>query len=99
MESSISKNQEDVLKLRFAALPDDGVLYVTMYGLDISKDDVLPITKKGLDLSKDWNSFIFIWGMPGPDYNRYYFKDYGRTWVFDLEDFCEPYHLYERKRK
>ena len=27
-----------------------------------------------------------MWGWPGPDYNIYYFKDYGYTWAFDREE-------------
>lgn len=32
------------------------------------------------------NIIYFIWGMPGPDYNTYYFSDYGKTWAFTKEE-------------
>lgn len=30
--------------------------------------------------------FIYMWGWPGPDYNTYYFCDYGKTWAFTREE-------------
>ena len=45
----------------------------------------------GLDFTQveGWKYFTYIWGWPGPDYNNYYFIDYGRTWAFSMEDFKE----------
>lgn len=34
----------------------------------------------------DENSFMYIWGWPGPDYNIYYFSDYGVTWCFERDE-------------
>ena len=72
--------------------------YGTMYGQDIvhiggingrysELDRVIEISKSKLELTKNNDGFIFIWGMPGPDYNIYWFKDYGITWAFELKDF------------
>ena len=89
MESAISKNREDVLKLRFAALPDDGAIYVTMYGYDHHKDKIIDISKRWLHESRQGDCLIFVYAMPGPEYNLYYFKDYGKTWAFSMEDFAD----------
>lgn len=60
-----------------------------MYGepyIGKQKDKIIEIEKEDCSLSKDGNSLIYIWGYPGPDYNIYYFKDYGRTWAFSREE-------------
>jgi len=86
----VDMDREDVLKLRYAALPDDGVIYGTMYGMDHHKDEIMGIPKRDLFVAQQsQDSLIYIWGMPGPDYNRYFFKDYGKTWAFSMEDFTD----------
>ena len=45
---------------------------------DIKFDDV-----------EKWDYFTYIWGWPGPDCNNYFFRDYGETWAFSMEDFKE----------
>ena len=43
--------------------------------------------KSELHLSGD--SFVVIWGWPGPDTNTYRFSDYGITWAFSEDELVE----------
>ena len=36
-------------------------------------------------LSRDKAEITHIYGMPGPDYEIFYFKDYGITWAFTIK--------------
>lgn len=47
---------------------------------------IIQIDKKELKISTSGDSFIYIWGFPGPDYNEYCFEDYGYTWAFDIKE-------------
>lgn len=49
------------------------------------------IEKEKLTLSKDKEFFWFRFGYPGPDYNDYYFDDYGYTWAFTKEELDGEY--------
>lgn len=53
------------------------------------KDRIIEIPKVHLDVGKSGTSFIYIWGMPGPDYNIYKFSDYGITWAFTAEEIAD----------
>ena len=70
-------------------------IYGLMYNKrTISKpieEDICFINHKELKLSEYKDSFIFIWGWPGPDYNLYKFKDYGVTWAFTKEELINYY--------
>ena len=55
---------------------------VTPQGGFWKRDKVIKISKESLKLSKNEDAFFYIWGWPGPDYNKYCFDDYGKTWVF-----------------
>lgn len=54
--------------------------------------DIIQIPKKNLKFfdSKKLRKYnpclIYVWGWPGPDYNTYYFQDYGKTWAFSKEE-------------
>lgn len=63
-----------------------GFMYGEPYLTGKQKDKIIEIEKKDCSLSEDEDSLIFIWGWPGPDYNIYYFGDYGRTWAFSEEE-------------
>ena len=39
------------------------------------------------DVSKFDDSFIYVWGWPGPDWTEYRFEDFGITWGFSKKDF------------
>ena len=64
--------------------------YGTMYGGPYGKhelDKIIEINKKDVKFCQNADAFYYIWGWPGPDANLYYFKDYGRTWTFNMNDF------------
>ena len=50
-------------------------------------DEIIRIDKKELKIGINGDCFIYRWGWPGPDINLYYFKDYGKTWAFNMKDF------------
>lgn len=52
-------------------------------------DRILKIDKKDINIALDKECFWYQWGWPGPDINIYYFKDYGFTWAFDINDFVD----------
>lgn len=33
---------------------------------------------------------LYLWGWPGPDYNLYYWHDFGKTQTYELEQFHLP---------
>lgn len=35
-------------------------------------------------------AYCYLWGWPGPDYNLYYWRDFGKTWAYELEQFNLP---------
>ena len=62
-------------------------IYAFMYGF--REDDpshIIDIDVKELHFSPTDRSMIYIWGGPGPDYNRYRFNDYGETWAYSKEE-------------
>lgn len=63
-----------------------GTMYGGIYGIH-EWDKIIEIEKKDIKICVDIDAFYYIWGWPGPDANFYYFKDYGRTWAFDINDF------------
>lgn len=68
-----------------------------MYGTHDKNDKILDMNihegnsvfDNKFDDVENWDYFAYIWGWPGPDYNTYYFRDYGQTWAFSIEDFEE----------
>ena len=96
-------NAEAVLD-RFETKRTKGI-YAYMYGTpfihtsdkngkDVQKrDKVIFIEKEKLQVTPV--GIIFVWGMPGPDYNYYYYKDYAITWAFH-EDELRKVDSYKR---
>ena len=77
-------NQE-IIKKYYS--PQINNIYGYMYASENQRyGEIISINKNDLKISKFGDSFIYIWGWPGPDYNIYYFKDYGYTWAFDKEE-------------
>lgn len=58
-------------------------IHITMYGNP--GDDTIKVSPDELDFGKD--GFTYTWGWPGPDFNRYKFDDYGKTWAFKWNEF------------
>ena len=63
--------------------------YGYMYGYAEPDEKILDMTVSLDSISKQGDSFFYIWGYPGPDYNEYRFEDYGITWAFEMKDFME----------
>ncbi len=68
-------------------------IYAYMYCSSHQGDgNIIQISKKELSFHNSENSrkyspyLIYVWGGPGPDYNTYYFQDYGKTWAFSKEE-------------
>lgn len=78
-------NNRDILEWYFKS-DDDAHIWGTMHGSTCSDELLTNISKKELELTFDADEFIYIWGWPGPDYNRYKFADYGKTWAFTREE-------------
>lgn len=74
------------MKICYDNLPDK--IWGEMYGRKCTDNNaiVLELDKTELQRSKTDDSVAYVWGMPGPDYNIYYFKDYGITWAFTREE-------------
>ena len=49
-------------------------------------DKLVKIEVSKLDFDEQGQCFYFVWGWPGPDYNRYKIEDYGVTWCFEPEE-------------
>ena len=62
--------------------------YGDMYGGPAKdKDRVIPIRLgTGMDYISNEGELIYVWGMPGPDYNRYKPSDYSITWALTPEE-------------
>ena len=83
VNKKVDKRVEQALK--------DG-FYGTMYGQPFWSDvGVVYISGKSVDMWKD-GSMCYVWGYPGPDYNRYTPEDYGKTWVLTEKE-TEAWHL------
>lgn len=55
------------------------------------EEQVLEIKTSELDWNKDEEGFIYIWGWPGPDYNFYTRKTYGKGWAFTKQEIIEAW--------
>lgn len=60
---------------------DDGIEYHDRPDrlIFIKKNEIRLVEE---DQTKE-HGFLYRWGFPGPDWNFYKIKDYGRTWAFD----------------
>lgn len=72
-----------------------GGIYAYMYGSPYLNfgdhkevDKIVFLDKDELRIGD--NSFTYIWGWPGPDYNVYEFADYEKTWAFREYDIVTP---------
>ena len=49
--------------------------------------------------ASDKKTFYYIWGWPGPDFNTYTAKTYGRGWAFTKDEIINTNKNTKRKRK
>ena len=61
-----------------------------VYWTDL-QDQIIKIKTSELEWSKDHNTFFYIWGWPGPDYNRYTFDTYGKGWAFTKKEIIKAW--------
>ena len=50
------------------------------------ESQIIEIQTKQLEWTKDDLSFYFVWGYPGPDYNKYSQETYGKGWAYTKEE-------------
>lgn len=64
-----------------------------MYGGPIDKkyNNLIQIKIDDCKYTEDFNgkgpAYYNIWGWPGPDVSIYYWRDFGKTWAYELEQF------------
>lgn len=59
--------------------------YGTLYGQPYTDGmKIIHIEPNEAKLAK--NALCYTWGWPGPDFNVYYFWDYGKTWALTKEE-------------
>ena len=62
-------------------------IYAFMYGYrEENLNHIIDIDIKDLIFPSTGRYMIYIWGGPGPEYNTYLFKDYGKTWAYTKEE-------------
>ena len=67
------------------------VIYSLMYGEThinwrTTEEQIITIKTEELEWSENKKQFIYIWGWPGPDFNLYTAKNYGKAWAFSKEE-------------
>lgn len=50
------------------------------------KEQIIKINTASLEWFYDQTGFFYVWGMPGPDYNKYTKETYGKGWAFTEEE-------------
>ena len=55
------------------------------------EEQIIDIDTQKLDWSKDHEQFIYVWGWPGPDYNIYSWRTYGKGWAFTKEEIIKAW--------
>ncbi len=75
---------------------------VPIYGLQYGhrtqypiEEDIIEIPSYSLFLSLGKDCFGYVWGWPGPDWNKYKFEDYGKTFSFDKEELIKYWSGHE----
>lgn len=62
--------------------------YGTMYGQPYN-DGIQIIHIEPNEAKLDGIGLYYEWGWPGPDFNRYFLHDYGKTWALTKEEITE----------
>lgn len=62
--------------------------YGTMYGQPYTHGmQIIHVEPNEAQL--DGLGLYYVWGWPGPDFNRYFLSDYGKTWALTEEEITE----------
>lgn len=62
------------------------LMYPTRVDFCSLEDQLIEIATDGIDWAKDKSCFFYVWGWPGPDYNKYTVENYGKNWAFTKEE-------------
>lgn len=70
-------------------------IWGAMYnGLPSKDNNIIQIKLSKCDYYDDWfgkgPTYCFVWGYPGPDYTLYHWRDFGKTWAYELTQFNIP---------
>lgn len=68
------------------------LLYSPQRTNDPIESQIIDIKTSELDWEKDYQGFVYIWGWPGPDYNRYTMQTYGKGWAFTKEEILRAWN-------
>lgn len=55
------------------------------------EEQIIEIPLTELEWAKDHKSFVYTWGWPGPDYNRYDASTYGKGWAFTKQKIIDSW--------
>lgn len=67
------------------------VIYSLLFSPSRTQEDpienqIIDIETSALQWAKNYESFFYVWGYPGPDYNHYTKRTYGKGWAFTKEE-------------
>ena len=83
----ISISNEAKVRFKEKSLENDGSITIFCRKYGKIDDEIIEATVSINHMLDDESGFIYIWAVPGPDYNFYSFADYGLTWALYIEDF------------
>lgn len=64
---------------------------------DPLEKQITEISTESLRWSDDGTMFVYVWGWPGPDFNRYSAKTYGKGWAFTKQEIIDAWESENRK--
>lgn len=64
---------------------------------DPIEKQIVEISTNSLCWSDDGTIFDYVWGWPGPDYNRYSAQTYEKGWAFTKQEIVDAWENENRK--
>ena len=64
---------------------------------DPIEKQIVEISTKSLRWLDAGTMFVYVWGWPGPDFNRYSAKTYGKGWAFTKQEIIDAWESENRK--
>lgn len=55
------------------------------------ESQLVEIEVSKLEWARHHNTFFYVWGWPGPDYNMYTWDTYGKGWAFTKEEIIKAW--------